>query len=79
MADQKGLSEKKNVSTATLKNKTIAQDTSLNLELLILLPLEQIITLLISSVEAEPKQTHWCIALFSSGECIRGAFVMSSH
>ena len=68
MADQKGLSKEENISTATPKNKTIVQGTCLNFQLLILLPMTQMVALLITSVEAEHNPTLWCIAPFSSGE-----------
>lgn len=62
MTDQKGLSKKENISTATFKNKSIVQGTCLNL--LILLPLNQMVTLLMTSAEAEPNPTYWYIAVF---------------
>lgn len=66
MADREGLSKNENIWTATFKNKTIVQDTSLNL--LILLPLKQMVTLLMTSLETEPNPAHRHIALFSSGK-----------
>lgn len=55
MTDQKGLSKKENISTAIFKIKSIVQGTCLNL--LFLLPLKQMVTLLMTSAEAEPNPT----------------------
>lgn len=55
---QKACQDKENILTATFKNETIVQDTCLDSQLLILLALKEVVTLLMTSVEAELNPAH---------------------
>lgn len=63
---QKACQEKENIPTATFKNERIVEGTCV--DSLILLPLKEVVTLLVTSVEAELNPARWHIALLLSGE-----------
>lgn len=63
---QKACQEKQNIPTATFKNERIVEGTCV--DSLILLPLKEGVTLLVTSVEAELNPARWHITVLLSGE-----------
>lgn len=58
-ADPKACQDKENIPTATFKNETVVQGTSLDSQLLILVALKEMVTLIMTSVVAELNPAHW--------------------